>query len=158
MQDVEVVRAKNRERSRRYRKEHPELVRARDREYYRHRVEKNPEEYRAKERERSKRYRKEHPEIYNARILRINAMKKISNNLVCNRCGCGDLRILEINHINGGGTKEKRENGRGHIFHSYIISGKRSIDDLELLCKICNIHHYVEDILGIKGHKITYSA
>jgi hypothetical protein len=56
-----------------------------------------------------------------------------------------DARLLEINHKNGGGTKESRTTPDGSIgMYRRIVDGRRGIDDLELLCKICNTIHLVE--------------
>jgi hypothetical protein len=49
--------------------------------------------------------------------------------------------MLEINHKNGGGAREVKQ---GNRFNCDIISGRRSIDDLEILCKPCNAVHYLE--------------
>lgn len=72
--------------------------------------------------------------------------------LRCTDCGIDKSEILEINHKNGGGRKEL-VNKRGNIqytpFLRAIISGKRSIDDLNILCKICNQIHYVKLKFGI---------
>lgn len=62
--------------------------------------------------------------------------------LQCKYCGCKDNRILEINHINGGGCQETK--GRSESFYFSILSGKRSIEDLELTCRVCNARHYCE--------------
>jgi hypothetical protein len=113
----------------------------------------------------------EQKEEYNKRMLkvmkerrirmRLKALLIISNNkLECNLCGCNDLKILEINHINGGGHQEVYKYATSdniYKFYNAIISGKRSIDDLEVLCKICNALHYVQKILGIQGHEIRYT-
>jgi hypothetical protein len=50
---------------------------------------------------------------------------------------------LEINHINGGGRKE-RYNLRGYSFHYAIATGRRRTDDLEVRCKICNVLHHIK--------------
>jgi len=92
--------------------------------------------------------------------IRLKAMYIISNNKIeCNNCKCNDIRILEINHKSGGGNKEKKQKyfNDKYLFYKDIVSGKRSIKDLELLCKLCNIHHYIQNILGIRGHTISYN-
>lgn len=59
----------------------------------------------------------------------------------CENCGCDDESLIEINHINGGGTKEIRS-GYSYVFA--IIKGRRKVDDLNLLCKLCNTLHYID--------------
>lgn len=72
----------------------------------------------------------------------------------CVSCGCSDLRILEINHINGGGRKEA--SNKRHAFIRAIVLGERSIEDLNILCKVCNIEHYVKLRFGISGFRIVW--
>jgi len=73
---------------------------------------------------------------------RNKALEQIDPNLKCKRCGCDDIRFLEINHINGGGGKEhKKENTP---IANQILHRGRSTHDLELLCRPCNNIHYLE--------------
>lgn len=87
---------------------------------------------------------------------RIKLLSIVSNNnIVCARCGCKDIRLLEINHKNGGGNKELRN--RESKFLTNILTGKRKTDDLELLCKVCNAWHYLELKYGKLPYKISYN-
>jgi predicted Zn-ribbon and HTH transcriptional regulator len=70
------------------------------------------------------------------------------------KCGCNDIRFLEINHINGGGTKEFR--AKGSRVYWDIIQHKRPVDDLEVMCKVCNALHYLELKYGKLPFNITY--
>lgn len=90
--------------------------------------------------------------------IRLLALNKISNELKCVNCGCDELSILEINHKNGGGTREIRGIYRGHSreFYRAIKNGVRNTDDLEILCKLCNILHDVEKRLNVSGFKVIY--
>lgn len=90
------------------------------------------------------------------KLLRIEAMKKISPELRCIICGCTIFEALEINHKNGGGNKEYRKQ-RHLYFYKAIISGRRKTDDLEIRCKVCNIVHLLE-MLGISGFKVAWCA
>ena len=71
----------------------------------------------------------------------------------CINCGCNKPEFLEVNHINGGGSKE---NERSSKFYSDLLAGRRRIEDLELRCKICNILHYSERIYGKLPYKIIW--
>ena len=87
------------------------------------------------------------------RKLKLIALQTISkvNEPFCVRCGCKDLRLLETNHKNGNGTKDINcYTGRGSGFNRAIIKGIRKVDDLEVLCKVCNAWHYVEQKFGLK--------
>jgi hypothetical protein len=46
------------------------------------------------------------------------------------------LSFLEINHIDGGGCVEFRE--RGNRVVDDLVSGKRTTDGLNVLCRVCN--------------------
>lgn len=78
-----------------------------------------------------------------ARLNRKRAFFKIQNTIHfhCERCGCDDIRLLEINHKNGGGSRQ--DPNRGKLLRD-IIQNRRSVDDLELLCRPCNALHYLE--------------
>lgn len=84
-------------------------------------------------------------------LLRRRVFFRITGSIcpVCVRCGCDDPRLLEINHINGGGNTELKESGKGSMSMYYAIAkGTRSTDDLELLCRPCNALHYLETKFG----------
>lgn len=84
---------------------------------------KNREEINKKVRDRSKRYREE---IFN-----------ILGNKCC-ICGFSDKRALQIDHVNGGGSKE-RKNGPGSNMHKVILD--RVINgsiEYQILCANCN--------------------
>jgi len=85
--------------------------------------------------ERGKIYRK---------TIRLNALKIVGKGkLECSNCSCKDVRILEINHVNGGGNQETKWLASSRFFLD-IVQGKRKTDDLNLLCKVCNIAHFVK--------------
>lgn len=61
--------------------------------------------------------------------------------LSCRMCGETDLRVLTINHLNGGGTKELDE-FVGNRFYQKILNEDRQ--DIEILCSNCNIRYEYE--------------
>ena len=65
-------------------------------------------------------------------LLRYLALEKLG--LKCAKCGFDDLRALQINHKNGGGTKEYKSLS----MYRAIIAGTRAIEDLETRCANCN--------------------
>ena len=67
---------------------------------------------------------------------------------VCVMCGCDDIRVLQIHHVNGDGSKEYKEKGQYQIYSS-ILKGERSVEDLEVRCRLCNIHEYIQRAYGI---------
>jgi len=86
--------------------------------------------------------------------LRYDAMKKIAKGMPqCVNCGCNDIAILEVNHIERNVTEQERRNSRR--FYIDIISGARPTIDLEILCKLCNWLHYM-NALGYSGWLIQW--
>jgi hypothetical protein len=77
---------------------------------------------------------------------------------LCVNCGCADLRILEINHVNLNGSKELKTSKNGFKYKGRssrslffeIINKNRPVSDLEVTCKVCNTKHYVEKKFGLK--------
>ena len=60
----------------------------------------------------------------------------------CAKCGFSDWRALQIDHINGGGSRERRHIGAPRIF-SKILRGET--EGYQLLCANCNwIKRYEE--------------
>lgn len=64
--------------------------------------------------------------------VRIAAVKKLGSK--CVKCGYTDPRALQIDHINGGGTKEHREIGNGRVYKKVL----KNTDGYQLLCANCN--------------------
>ena len=62
----------------------------------------------------------------------------------CSRCGNDDYRVLQLNHINGGGRKDMRNYSSPYAFYKAILSEKRAREDLNLLCGNCNILYEYE--------------
>jgi len=88
-----------------------------------------------------------------------NNRKKILEKLggKCVYCGCDIPEALEINHINGGGTKEKYFTHRKQ-FYLDILAGRYDISKLELTCKICNAWHCLVKLKGIEDRwRITFN-
>lgn len=63
----------------------------------------------------------------------------------CCRCGEDDPRVLQINHLKGGGTQERKRAGlSGFSIIRDILMGRRGLDDLDLRCANCNIIYEYE--------------
>lgn len=74
----------------------------------------------------------------------------------CVRCGCNDMRLLEVNHKDGGGRQEFKRKGQG--FYLDVANGRRPTDDLEILCRPCNAIHYLESRFGPLPIRVIWSA
>jgi len=58
----------------------------------------------------------------------------------CVKCGSNDIRVLQINHLNGGGKTEysARYGKDPETFYRNIMRKERSTSDLNVLCANCN--------------------
>ena len=122
-----------------------------------------PEEKKIKQAEWVAKWRRENPEKQKlARQRAYDNRKRKAMELVggaiCVRCGCDELHALEFNHTNGGGASEHRENNNVPIMDR-ILTMKRNVDDLEILCRVCNsLDHLERKIPEIKGrYRIEYN-
>ncbi len=55
----------------------------------------------------------------------------------CVKCGIDDVDVLCLDHINGGGTKERRQTNRKDIHR--ILYSKNYPDGFQTLCANCNL-------------------
>ena len=101
----------------------------------------NPDEERKKWREQHK-------------LVRQRAMERLGGSK-CSNCGCDDFSILEINHIKGGGRKELKAKQNRQLYRD-IMNDKVDLSEYNVLCRVCNALHYVQEILGVKGHQISW--
>ena len=117
---------------------------------------RNPEQWKLMNRKKQRRYKETHPDyaktyywsnvvehsrrtwIYRWMIKR-QVFKMLGGKCVV--CGIEDARLLQINHKNGGGSKEGRF---GEKMYAAILQGKRSTDDLELRCANHNLLYEYE--------------
>lgn len=161
---------RNKARSKQWYQEHREIVKDRVRKWCE--AHKHDPEYKEMHSVASRKWResnkKESLEVYRRhnRKVRLTVLQMISkvDEPVCVGCGCKDIRLLEINHKDGHGSKEyhniKREGPnlfhiqQYHLAHA-ILKGKRKVDDLEVLCKVCNAKHHVERKFGLR-YKVEF--
>ena len=130
------------------------------REKNKEKLKKQKNEYYQKNREtlleKSKKYaqensvsRKKYLKVYHEK-KRLEVSKKIDPTMKCANCGCDDPRFLEINHIKGGGNQEHKKRGKKVTRNMILLIHlkKRGIEDLNILCKICNALDYLERKYG----------
>lgn len=53
----------------------------------------------------------------------------------CNRCGITDIRTLQIDHINGGGKRERKTHSSVIRYYKYILEHPNGY---QILCANCN--------------------
>jgi len=88
------------------------------------------------------RWRAKNKEVVNERNrnrlirLRMEAVLALGGN--CANCGEDDVRVLQIDHINGGGSAERKTSKAwGTNLLARVISG--DVDGLQLLCANCHM-------------------
>ena len=73
-------------------------------------------------------------------ILRVFVMDTLGNK--CSKCGFDDSRALQIDHIHGGGTQQKKELGLNNPHKYYRYLAEMDISELrsnyQILCANCN--------------------
>lgn len=72
--------------------------------------------------------------------------------LKCVRCGMNELNLLQINHKSLNGKLLKETGSGAWTFYRKIAHFQRKIDDLEILCFVCNWLHFIE-----KKYKLKYN-
>lgn len=55
----------------------------------------------------------------------------------CVRCGFTDIRALQIDHVNGGGSKERKQAKKG-IYKHILDKIKNGSKEYQVLCANCN--------------------
>ena len=70
----------------------------------------------------------------------------------CMRCGFSDIRALQIEHINGGGTKQFKENGTYSVYAYYLNHPEKAKRDLQVFCANCN---WIKKSLRSESRKMT---
>lgn len=111
-------------------------------------------------REYAKGYYKEHREEIrkHQQERKLKALQKVSGQErpICVGCGCDDIRLLQINHINGGGSQEQKEVGSN--FYARIVNGSRTVDGLNILCRPCDGVHYLRMKYGNIPIKVVWKG
>ncbi|MCH8324664.1 MAG: hypothetical protein IH813_06150 [Thaumarchaeota archaeon] len=141
------------------------------REKNKEKIKRNHKEYYQKNRvaiiQRTKRYhlenkewRKKYYQGYYAKI-RLETLAKVDPAIKCAMCGCDDTRFLEVNHIKGGGVKERiayrnEKHNESHNMILLIHTGKRGLEDLNLLCRACNSIDHLERVYGHTGLRVVW--
>ena len=106
---------------------------------------KDPEAYRKKHTEDARRWRLANPEKSKEmqKRYRDNRRKKLMEllgGIKCARCGFDDYRALHIDHVNGGGNREKLMLGQASFPLRFIREEieRYGRDKYQVLCANCN--------------------
>jgi len=108
----------------------------------------------------NKEWREKYYQGYYAKI-RLETLAKVDPAMKCAMCGCDDTRFLEVNHIRGGGTKERiayrnEKHNESHNMILLIHNGKRGLEYLNLLCRACNSLDHLERVHGNTGLRVVW--
>jgi len=149
---------KKRANDRAYREKNKEKLKLKSKEYYQKNREVINQKARSYAKENATRI-KEYLKEYHAKI-RLEVLAMVDPAMKCAMCGCDDTKFLEVNHIKGGGRKEQqRFKEDGHDSSRNIISlihkGKRGVEDLNLLCRVCNSIDHLERVYGHTGLRVV---
>jgi len=134
-------REKAREYNKKWRKEHAEDQRKYNREYTRKWRALHPEA-KIRRNESGRKYNQEHRE--EKRLYAQKYRKKLRLDIInllgskCMKCGFNDIRALQIDHINGGGTRDRKAKARGRYFIDIKESIMKKENEYQLLCANCN--------------------
>ena len=132
------TREHNNKANRKWRKLHPEKNAASQKKYY----EKN-------KKEKSK-YNRKYRETHYYEILKDSSSskreirRKVKGEILyllggrCVHCGESDWRCLQIDHINGGGNKERKRMNHSYYEKMILEKIKSGSKDYQLLCANCN--------------------
>ena len=113
------------------------------------------EKNRLKIKEYSNRYYQENKELRKKKAREKYARtKKMVTELLggkCMRCGFEDKRVLQVDHINGGGSKHFKVKGSAYTTYAEMVGSIKNKEKLyQLLCANCNLVEAFE-----KGYKTT---
>lgn len=83
------------------------------------------------------------------RGIKILVLQKVAKGgiIKCSQCRCDDVRLLEVDHVNGGGTKERLRFNSNTEYYKWILF-HRNIEDLAILCRLHNQLRALESLYG----------
>lgn len=135
------------------------MIDARDKiEYTKRYMELHPER---KERlsEWGKKHAREHSQKTHMDLRRkVFAIVSKSTHPKCENCGCDDIRLLEVNHKNGGGNEEWKSGRNSMTIYRNIVMLRRTVEDLNILCRVCNAKHYLESKYGALPFEVKWNG
>lgn len=87
--------------------------------------------HKEEENKRDRAYNRDKTKEYKSNIFNILGMK-------CVWCGFDDIRALQIDHVKGGGIKERKyESSRGY-YKNILMKVLQGSKDYQILCANCN--------------------
>lgn len=107
-------------------------------------------EYRKNNKKRLNEYCKKRNIEHRLRLVKLLGSKCSNNKCMTNNNGCDDVRCLQLDHINGKGTQERKKL-KGYVLYKYYLDRPElAKETLQVLCANCNwIKRYEEGEIGI---------
>ncbi len=142
-----------------YREKNKEKLKLQSKEYYQKNREAINQKARSYAKENATRIKEYHKKYHTKK--RLEVLARIDPDMKCAMCGCDDTRFLEINHIKGGGRKEQKgfkekDHNISTNFVMLIHKGIRGVEDLNLLCRVCNSIDHLERQFGKTGLRVVW--
>ena len=147
---------KERERNRKYREQNREKIRERDRAFYHanreSRLQNNKFNAAGEKRSASRKSRITQREWKKKQYDKVRTELLEFFGKKCVRCGFDDVRALCVDHINGGGTQERKlwQNKNKIYYYKSII--EKNGEGYQLLCQNCNTIKRIEEKEHIKPY------
>ncbi len=88
--------------------------------------------------------------------LRMKVLRYINSQLICNYCRNNDIRLLQIDHIHGQGTQERKLGYRRLYNRILNLSSDDVTKEYQLLCANCNHKKNSSDSYSIRLDAISY--
>ena len=98
--------------------------------------------------EERRKWREQHQRVRERAMERLGGKK-------CSNCGCDSFSVLEINHIYGGGRQALKTTQNRQLYRA-IMNDKVDLNEYNVLCRVCNALHYVQNVLGVSGHQVVW--
>ncbi len=97
--------------------------------------EKRNEWHRLRRQENGDEVRAYHNEWRKKNAIRVRIIQALGG--TCARCGFDDIRALQVDHINGGGMKERQMFKNGYQYEKYVLEHVTE-GTYQVLCANCN--------------------
>jgi len=95
------------------------------------------------------------PAVYNrSRRVRTKLIVTSHYGKICSCCGKDNIDVLTIDHVNGGGSYDRKELGSGDAFYRWLINNNFPLG-FQVLCFNCNSGRHING--GVCPHKKVIS-
>lgn len=89
-------------------------------------------------------YKRKRKGYWKKHLEKIKARAIMKYGGVCKRCGFGDIRALQIDHVSGDGNEERKRFKNSTTIYRHLIKNEKS-KKYQVLCANCNWIKRVEN-------------